>query len=212
MKRILSIDDHGIVVAGLEQIARNMKMEWYFGIATNQSEAFQLLREEDWDLVVLDISLAGKSGLELLPEIKQKHPDLPVLMFSFHTGVEFVRRSLKLGASGYITKVSPEAEISKAVRTVLEGGRYVNDEIRDELIFTPKSGDHTKLSEREFEVLIRIGDGHTTKEIADELNISVTTVETYRSRIKEKMNLKRDSQLIHYCIAAGLVKLNPHID
>jgi two-component system, NarL family, invasion response regulator UvrY len=210
MKNILSIDDHGIVVAGLEQIAFNIKAGWSFGSASNPGEAYQLLRETDWDLIVLDISLDGKSGLELLQDFKEMYPEIPILIFSFHTGIEFVRRSLKLGASGYVTKDSTEKEIGEAIEIILRGGNYINDEFRDELIFTTKSGDHTKLSEREFEVLIRIGDGFTTREIADALNISANTVDTYRARIKEKMNLKRDSQIIHYCIAAGLIKINPH--
>lgn len=206
-RKILSVDDHGIIAAGLETVARRIHGGTTVGSAQDSYEMGRMLQEEDWDLVVLDISLKGKSGLDVLKDLKQSHPKLPVLMFSLHTGVEFVRRALKNGASGYMSKDSPDTELAEAINTVLKGGRYVNKELRDELIFTAESGDHRDLSDREFEVLVRLGEGKTVKEIAAELNISDNTVDTYRSRVKEKMNMRRDAELIRYCIAANLVSV-----
>ncbi len=211
MKTILSIDVQGIVSIGLEKVVKNINEKWIVESASNSSEVYLKLREEkEWDLIILAISFDGKSGFEVLQDIRCKLPDTPVLMFSTHKSIEFVRRSLKLGAYGYLTKDSNEAEITTAIKTVIEGGHYINENMRDELIFSPNSGNYTTLSEREFEVLIMIGRGYNTKEIADELHLSVNTVDTYRSRIKEKLNLTRDSHMIHYCFAAGLVKVNPH--
>lgn len=210
-KKILNVDDHGIISAGFEKLLQEVPGGAMVGSARDGAEALRLVRGEAWDLVVLDISLKGRNGLEVLKDIKDYNPHLPVLMFSLHTSVEFVRRALKNGASGYVSKDSSEAELLKAVNTVLAGGKYVNAELRDALIFSPATGSHSDLSEREFEVLIGIGAGKTVKEIAGELNISESTVETYRSRIKLKMGMSRDAELIHYCIKAGLVQIEAPI-
>ncbi|MEZ5427845.1 MAG: response regulator transcription factor [Pyrinomonadaceae bacterium] len=213
MKRILSVDDHGIISIGLENIAQKLGDGAIVGSARESREMFRLLREEKWDLVVLDISLGGKSGLEVLKDIKHYYPNLPVLIFSLHTGIEFVRRSLKDGASGYISKDKSEEDLIEAINSVLSGGHYISEEHRDELIFSPKGADHTGLSGREFEVLVKIGEGKTVREIAADLGISENTVDTYRSRVKEKMNLKRDAELIRYCIGAGLVSADiPYVE
>jgi two-component system, NarL family, invasion response regulator UvrY len=205
-KKLLSIDDHAIVGAGLAEIAHKVHGGGaVVGTAKDRSEALRLLRSENWDLVVLDMSLKGCSGLELLKEIKQMDQKLPVLIFSMHSGVEFVRRSLKNGAAGYVPKDCAQDRVLEAINTVLAGGKYVPPDLRDELIFSPETGTHRDLSTREFDVLIGIATGKTVREIAADLNISENTVETYRARVKAKMGINRDAELIRYCIGAGLV-------
>jgi DNA-binding NarL/FixJ family response regulator len=208
-KRILSVDDHGIISKGLEMMAERVRGGAVVVGVRDGAAALGLVRAEAWDLVVLDIGLQGKSGLEVLKEIKQTAPKVPVLIFSLHTSVEFVRRALSCGASGYVSKDSSDAELIGAIDTILAGGKYVGAEFRDELIFNPQAGAHSDLSAREFEVLIKIGEGQTTREIAAGLHLSESTVETYRLRIREKMGMKRDAELIRYCIGAGLVKTDP---
>lgn len=212
MNKILSVDDHGIVALGLEKVSQKIRGGAMIGVASDSYEMTQYLREENWDLVILDISLKGKSGLEILKELRQGYPKLPVLMFSLHTGVEFVRRALKSGAVGYVSKDSSEDELVKAINAALAGGRYISEELRDELIFTPEGLGHAELSGREFEVLVKIGEGRTVREIAADLNICENTVDTYRSRLKEKMNMKRDADLIRYCVGAKLVNVDVPFD
>lgn len=207
MKKILSIDDHGIIAGGLQKLTQEFDENIIVGSAKNFTEALRLLKKENWDLIILDISLKGKSGLDVLKEIKSLYPKIPVLMFSLHNNIEFVRRSLKLGASGYVTKDSPEEEISDAINKVIAKGHYISKDVAENLIFTPESTTHGELSGREFEILVKIGEGKNVKEIAAELFLSENTVETYRARIKEKMNMKRDAELIRYCVAAKLVKV-----
>lgn len=205
-KKILSVDDHGIISMGLEKMAEHVHGGAVVTGVKDGAAALGLVRAERWDLVVLDIGLKGKSGLEVLKELKQTAPKLPVLVFSLHTSVEFVRRAINSGASGYVSKGSSDEELVEAINTILAGAKYLSAELRDELIFNPQAGWHGKLSGREFEVLLKIGEGKTTKEIAADLHISESTVETYRIRIREKMGMKRDAELIRYCVGAGLVK------
>lgn len=207
MKRILSIDDHGIIARGLEILTQKFEERTIIDNARNSTEAMRLLKKENWDLIMLDISLQGKSGLDILREIKANYPKIPVLMFSLHNNVDFIRRSLKLGASGYVTKDSPEDEIAGAIRKVLAKGYYISENVAENLLFMPESTPHSGLSGREFEILLKIGEGKTVREIAAELFLSENTVETYRARIKEKMNMKRDAELIRYCVASKLVKV-----
>jgi len=207
-KRILSVDDHSIISIGLTKIAEQAPGGAVVVGVKDGSEALQLVRTERWDLVVLDIGLKGKSGLEVLKEIKQISSKLPVLILSLYTNVEFVRRALGNGASGYISKDSSDGELIRAINAILAGAKYVSAELRDELIFNPRGGAHTDLSGREFEVLVKIGEGKTIKEISADLHISESTVETYRTRVREKMGMKRDAELIRYCIGAGLAQTN----
>jgi two-component system, NarL family, invasion response regulator UvrY len=205
--KILSIDDHQIITNGLENITQKFNFDVTFNNAKNSNEAFRLLKNEKVDLIILDISLKGKSGLDVLKEVKSLYPKIPVLMFSLHSNIEFVRRSLKLGASGYVTKDSSEEEIADSIKNIIQKGHYISKDVAETLIFTPESLTHGKLSGREFEILVKIGEGKSVREIAAELYLSENTVETYRSRIKEKMNMKRDADLIRYCIASDLVKI-----
>jgi two-component system, NarL family, invasion response regulator UvrY len=203
--KILSVDDHGVVLAGLEKLTQRIRGGAIFGKASSGEEAKRMVQQQPWDLVLLDLNLKGQSGYEVLTELREINPRLRVLIFSLHSGLEFVRRSLKLGASGYITKDSSDEQIVHAINAVLESGRYLSPEVQEGLIFAPETASHSELSHREFEVLLRIGGGQTIKEIAAGLNLSENTIETYRARIKRKMAMDRDAELIRYCVQNGLV-------
>jgi two-component system invasion response regulator UvrY len=204
MKRILIVDDHEVVRAGLMRIIEQPGI--VFGEASHGPQALKLVTEESWDLVVLDLSLGERGGLELLKELKQTRPRLPILILSMHSEDQYARRAFQAGAAGYVTKDSPPAELIKAVNRVLEGGRYVNEATAEKFAHDLEKGadqdrpPHQSLSDREFEVMRLLGSGKTVGEIADILQLSNKTVSTYRSRILEKMGMKSNAEIIHYAI------------
>jgi DNA-binding NarL/FixJ family response regulator len=209
MKKILIVDDHAVVRDGIKRIFDEHPGTVAFGQAGTAEEALRMARDEDWDVVVLDLSLGARSGLEVLKELKQIRPRLPVLILSMHSGEQFARRALKAGASGYITKDSPRAELIKAVNKVMGGGRYISTAVAENLIFELESdtgAPHEALSDREFEVLRLISSGKTVTEIADVLSLSDSTISTYRARILEKMGMKTSAELTHYAIQNKLVE------
>jgi two-component system invasion response regulator UvrY len=209
MKRILIVDDHEVLREGVKRVFDKQPGTATFGEASTLQEAQRLVREQDWDIVVLDISLGDRSGLEVLKELKQIRPRLPVLILSMHSEEQFARRALKAGASGYITKDSPRAELVKAVDKVMSGGRYISPMLAEKLIFDFESDTdrppHEALSDREFEVLRLIASGKTVSEIAGMLSLSDSTISTYRARIMEKMRMKTNAELTHYAIQNKLV-------
>ena len=180
-----------------------------FGEARSGSEAVNLVREKDWDIAILDISLAGRSGLDVLKEIKQIKPKLPVLMLSMHAEDQYAMRAFKAGASGYISKASSRDELRDAVLKVIKGGRYVSPSMAERLVFDLSSSEklpHEQLSDRELEVLCLIASGRTVGEIAASLTLSDKTISTYRRRILDKMQLSTNAELTHYAIKNGLVE------
>ena len=208
--RILLADDHAVVRHGLKQILADEFKKAAFGEARNASEALDLVWKEDWDVVVLDITMPGRSGLEVLREIKKSRPKLPVLVLSMHPENQFAVRVLKRGASGYMTKESAPEELVGAVKKVLAGGRYVSTSLAEKLA-TYLSSDTQKppqelLSDREFQVLRLIASGKIVSEIAKELSLSVKTISTYRTRILEKMGLRNNAELMHYAMQHQLVE------
>jgi two-component system invasion response regulator UvrY len=209
MKKILIVDDHEVVRDGVKRVFDKQPGTVTFGEASTVHETLRLVREQDWDVVVLDISLGDRSGLEVLRELKQIRPHLPVLILSMQSGEQFARRALKAGASGYITKDSPRAELVKAVNQVMSGGRYISAAVAENLIFdlerTADRPPHEALSDREFEVLRLIASGKTVSEIAGMLSLSDSTISTYRGRIMEKMRMKTNAELTHYAIQNKLV-------
>jgi two-component system invasion response regulator UvrY len=209
MKRILIIDDHEIVRDGLKRILNEQSDSNTFGEANTPPEALRLAAEHDWDVAVLDLSLGGRSGLEVLKELKQIRPRLPVLILSMHSEEQYARRAFKAGAAGYITKDSPRAELVKAINKVAEGGRYVSPALAEELVIDlERRSDrppHETLSDREFEVMRLIASGKTVGEIASLLSLSDSTISTYRARILEKMAMKTNAELTHYAIKNNLV-------
>jgi DNA-binding NarL/FixJ family response regulator len=209
MARILIVDDHAVLREGVKRFFEKQPGVT-FGEAGTAHDAIRLAREQNWDLVVLDISLGGRGGLEVLKELKQIHPGLPVLMLSMHSGEQFARRALKAGASGYITKDSPRAELIQAINKVMSGGRYISAPLAEKLAFDlqPDSGGmpHEALSDREFEVLRLIASGKTVGEVANVLSLSESTISTYRARILEKMGMKTNAELTYYAIRNNLVE------
>jgi len=204
MKRILIIDDHAVVRDGVKKIFDEQSGAVVFGEASTRLEALQLAREQDWDLAVLDLSLGNQSGLEVLKELKELLPRLPVLILSMHSEEQYARRAFKAGASGYITKDSSRAELAKAVNKVAAGGRYVTSTLAERLVFDlARDSDrppHETLSDREFEVMRLIASGKTVTDIAGLLSLSDKTISTYRARLLEKMGMKTNAELTRYAI------------
>lgn len=206
MLRILTIDDHEVVRAGIKGIFTSDAEE--FGEARSGAEALKLVREHDWDIAVLDISLGGRSGLEVLKEIKQLKPRLPVLMLSMHAEAQYAIRAFKGGAAGYVSKDSSRGELRLAILKVIKGGRYISPEIAEQMVVDLSGSDkapHETLSNRELEVLCLIGSGKTVGEIAVHLALSDKTISTYRRRILDKMGMKTNAELATYAIRNHLV-------
>ena len=207
--KILITDDHAVVRQGLKQILHEEFTRAEFGEATNAQEAIDRLWRENWDVVVLDITMPGRSGLEVLKEIKKSRPKLPVLVLSMHPEDQFAVRILKIGASGYMTKESAPNELVGAVKKVIAGGRYVSPALAEKmasyLAVDVQTPPHERLSDREFLVLRLIASGKTPTAIAKELALSVKTISTYRMRILEKMSMSNNAELPHYAIQNQLV-------
>lgn len=209
MTRVLIADDHAVVRQGLKQILADDFSTAVVGEASTGQEVLDLLKEQSWDIVVLDITMPGKSGLDVLKEIKHSHPKLPVLVLSMHPEDQFAMRVLKAGASGYMTKETAPEELVKAIKKVLGGGKYISMEFAEKIAFTWNAAGekplHEALSDREYQVLCMIASGKTVSQIADELALSVKTISTYRMRILEKMKMKNNAELTHYAIKNGLI-------
>jgi two-component system invasion response regulator UvrY len=209
MIRILIADDHAIVRKGLKQILAETSDIIVAGEAHNGQEVLNKVRTGDWDVVVLDITMPGTSGLDILKEMKNEHPKLPVLMLSSHSEDQYAVRVLKAGASGYLTKESAPDELVKAIRKVFAGGKYVSAYAAEVLAFdldkNSEKPPHEFLSDREYQVLCLLCLGKTVKEIAKEKSLSIKTISTYRSRILEKTKMKTNAELIHYGIRNRLV-------
>lgn len=181
-----------------------------FGEASNASEAIEAVAREDWDVVMLDITMPGRTGLEALKDIKAIKPQQRVIVLSVHSEDQFAVRVLKAGASGFLNKDSAPEELVKAVRKVTAGGRYVSNSLAEKLVMnldhpTDRPA-HQALSDREFQVLRMIGSGKTVSEIAVELSLSVKTVSTYRTRILEKMELNTNAEITRYAFENKLVE------
>jgi two-component system, NarL family, invasion response regulator UvrY len=200
MIRILGVDDHGVVLEGLKKLANSFVDGAIVGEARNGAEALQLIGSSEWDIVVLDISLEGVSGLEVLKELKKRCPKLPVLMLSMHGEEVYARRAIKAGAQGYLTKVSPPEELVEAINRIVRGGRYITPALVEALVFAPTSDKlpHENLSDREYEVMLLIARGLTNKEISEELNLDSRTITTHRRRILDKMNLNTGADINEY--------------
>lgn len=210
MMKILIADDHAVVRQGLKQIISEQSDMQIAGEAETAVEVLRLARDEDWDVIVLDITMpGGKNGLDLLPELKQICPATRVLILSMHAEEQFAVRALKGGASGYITKQSAPTELIRALRKVQSGGRYLSQSIAEQLaFFVGDDGSaplHERLSEREFQVLRMMALGKNLREIADELFLSEKTVGTYRARLMEKMNMTRNAELVRYAVQNQLI-------
>lgn len=207
--KILVADDHAIFRRGLKETLRSQFPKAAFGEAKTAEEAVEHIRQKDWDIVVLDISMPGRTGLEILREVKTLRPSLPILILSMYPEEQFARRALRAGASGYLTKESVPEELTEAVRKVLRGGRYVSVNLAERLASDlGRRSDaplHERLSDREFQVLRMIASGMTVKHIAEKLEVSVKTVSTYRARVLLKTGLRSTADLVRYAVQSGLV-------
>lgn len=210
MIKVLIADDHPIVRQGLRQIlAETADME-VAGEAVNSQEALDQMRVGGWDVLVLDITMPGRSGFDILKELKHEQPDLPVLVLSIHAEEQFAVRALKAGASGYLTKENAPDELVKAIRKVVSGGKYISPRLAETLAFGLDTASerprHETLSDREFQVMQLMASGKTLIEIAEELSLSAKTVSTYRTRLLEKLNLKTNAELMRYTLDLGLIE------
>lgn len=203
--RALCIDDHAIFRQGVKQILQEYDRQVKIGEAATARAAMQLARESRWDVVLLDLSLPDRSGLQLLGELKREQPDLPIVVLTMHGDDEYAVRAVRGGASAYVTKESAPEELITALRKVLAGGRYMTPALAEKVAFayaSPGASEkpHQSLSERELEILRLIGAGKSLKEIAAMLELSVKSVGTYRSRVLEKMSMSTNADLIRYVI------------
>src|ERR1700740_1537117 len=207
--RVLIADDHAVFRRGLKETLAEAFSRVAFGEAKSAPETLEHVRRQEWDLVILDISMPGKSGLDILDDLKRLRPKLPILLLSMHPEQQFARRALKAGAAGYLTKDGVPEELKEAIKKIVGGGRYVSATLAEKLAVDLREGSdlplHELLSDREFQVLRMIASGKTVKEIAEELSLSVKTVSTYRSRILEKTGLKTNAELIRYALQTQLV-------
>lgn len=202
-------DDHSVVRRGIKQILSEETDIRVLGEAENSEEIFEQLYIQDWDVLILDITMPGKSGLDALIELKLRKPELKVLILSMHPEEEIAIRALKTGASGYLNKDSVPGELSKAIRKVYSGGKYISNSLAENIFLSMEKDEnklpHNDLSEREFQVLCLIASGNTLSQIAIELSLSIKTISTYRTRILEKMKLHTNVELTHYAIKHKLV-------
>jgi len=209
MVNILIADDHAVVRRGVKQILAEESSEWQFGEACNASEVLKSVHEKDWDILILDITMPGRSGLDVLRELKHIRPRLPVLVLSMHPEEQIAIRAFKSGAYGYIAKESVAEELVKAIKKVLGGSKYISPNLAEILTsdLEAENEESTQkiLSNREYEVLCMIASGKMVKDIAGDLNLSVKTVSTYRARTLEKLNLKTNAELIHYAIKNRII-------
>jgi two-component system invasion response regulator UvrY len=209
--RILHVDDHEVVRRGLAAVVQSeFKPAEVIGVH-DAPAALNVFQKSDWNLVVLDISMPGRGGVDLLREMKSLRPHVPVLILSVMGEEHYATRILKLGASGYVRKDASMEELIAAIRTCLNGHRHISKGMGQHLARMVADGAdrprHELLSDREFQVLRCIGLGRTVKEIAAEFNLSVKTISTYRARILQKMEMKRNADLMRYCLQSGLLAI-----
>ncbi len=209
MTKVLIADDHPVVRVGLRQILAEDPQIEVTGEASNFQDVISFVWKNECDIVLLDLSMPGMDGLDAVKELKQMKPELKILIVSIYPEEQYAVRALKAGASGYLTKESAPEELTKAVRKVATGGKYISPTLADILatkISKEREGPlHESLSDREYEVMIMLAKGKTLKEIARELSLSIKTVSTYRSRILRKMGFKNNAQITLYAVKNGLI-------
>ncbi|MGD9249614.1 MAG: response regulator transcription factor [Desulfobacterales bacterium] len=210
MINVVIADDHPIVRAGLKQIITEEADIAVAGEASNGLELLNLVRQHEYDVILLDLTMPGMDGLDVLKQLRIEKPRLPVVILTIHPESQYALRILKAGASGYLTKASADEELIGAIRKVHRGGKYISPSLAEKIAFAldedASKPPHETLSDREYQVLCLIGSGKTVSQIADALALSVKTVSTYRARILEKMHLQNNAELIHYAVQNGLVE------
>jgi two-component system invasion response regulator UvrY len=210
MIKILIADDHPVVRQGLKQILSEEPDMTVLGEAQNSQEVLELVREQDWDIVILDITMPDRGGLDVLKELKHERPKLPVLILSVHPEDQYGVRALKARASGYMTKDSAPEDLVNAIRKILRGGKYISLALGEKLaVYLETETEkplHETLSDREFQVMLMIASGKKVSEIAKALSLGVKTIDTYRARILEKMKMKNNAELTHYAFKDKLIE------
>ena len=209
-KQVLVADDHAIIRDGMRKILADTDDMEMVGEAANGHEVMDLIRQRDWDLVVLDLSMPGRSGVELIKLIKAERPKCPILIFSMHPEEQYALRALRAGASGYLSKEGDSDLILPALRKVASGGVYISSNVAELLAsdVTPhfQETPHKKLSDREFQVFDRIVQGVSLTDIAHELSLSIKTVSTHKSHILNKMNMRSHVDLLRYALEHHLLE------
>jgi two-component system invasion response regulator UvrY len=209
MIRVLIADDHAVVREGLKRIVTGSPDIEVAGEAANGHEVLDFARRQDFDLVLLDLAMPGKDGLDTLKELKLARPHLPVLVLSVYPEEQYAVRLLRAGAAGYLTKESAPEELVAAIRKVSRGGRYVSESLAEQLalLFGAPTDrpPHEALSDREFRVMVMLASGKTASEVADALCLSVKTISTYRSRALRKMNMRNNAEFSFYAVKHGLL-------
>jgi two-component system invasion response regulator UvrY len=209
LRKILIADDHSAIRIGVKQICTGEFPSVQFGEAVNSSEVFQKLKESDWDILILDIDLPGRNGLDILKQIKAEKNKTPVLIFSFHSEEQIAFRALKMGAAGYLSKDAADKELVKAINKIIDGRKYVSQALLEkflELLDDSSAREpHELLSDREYQTMLLIASGKTVSEIAGILFLSTPTISTYRARILKKMKFKNNAELTTYAISQKLV-------
>ena len=209
MKKVLIIDDHAIFRHGLKKIIIEEFHDVLYEEASSAEEAFSLYNKENWDIVITDINLPGRSGIDIIKDLKQNHPEIPILVLSMYPEDQFAIRVIKAGASGYLSKNSASSELTGAMQNLLDGKKYISESVADILVSDLrqelKTYLHSSLSDREFQVLCSLGLGKTVSQIATELFLSVKTISTHRSNILSKMGMKTTPELIKYAIIHKLI-------
>jgi len=209
MIKILIADDHAIVREGLKQIVAETSDMDVAGEAANGQQVLEQVRRGDCDLVLLDIAMPGREGLDTLKLLKLEYPKIPVLILSIYPEEQYAMRALKAGASGYLTKESAPEELIAAIRKLSQGGKYISSSLAEKLALRletdPSKPIHETLSDREYQVMLMIASGKTVKKIADQLSLSVKTISTNRARALRKMGMNNNSEFTYYAIKHGLV-------
>jgi two-component system, NarL family, invasion response regulator UvrY len=201
--KILIVDDHTIFRDGLKRILSDEFAAATFGDASNATEAIELVWKHQWDLVLLDITMHGRTGLDVLKEIRSSASHVPVLILSGHPEEQYAVRVLKAGATGYLTKESASQDLCHAVRKLLSGGKYISAGLAEQLageIQSPQGNSHETLSNREYQVMLLIAAGRVPKEIGSQLSLSAKTISTYRSRVLEKLKLRNNAEIMRYVL------------
>lgn len=206
---MLLVDDHAVVRRGVRAILEDHSANVTVREAGNADEALEILGAETFDVVVLDLSMPGRDGFDLLGEIKHRVPTTPVLIMSLHAEDQFALRALRAGAAGYLAKSAAAEELVAAVMKVARGGRYISEALADRLALgaagAPIESPHERLSDREFDVMRGIASGNSVSEIATQMHLSVKTVSTYRARLLDKMGMTTNAELTRYALQHGLV-------
>ena len=210
MIRILIADDHTLMREGLKQILATAGDMVVAGEASDGFQTLERVRDGQWDLLLLDMSMPGRSGIDLIKQIKSERPKLPILVLSMHKEEEYAVRSIRAGASGYLCKDSASQQLLSAIRAVAKGGRFISADVATDLAFSLILRDdrplHAALSDREFLIFRRIANGEAITDIASELNLSAKTVSTYITRVLQKMQMTKVTELIRYGLKHGLLE------